>query len=93
MNNQDLMFDLLKQIQEKQSEHSEILVKVQADLEYHIKRTDLLEEQVNIQRDQIKAVEEPFKIASTTGKLIVKLATLFAAIFGVITGIKTFFHS
>lgn len=96
MNNQDLLFDLLKSIQNCQLEHSEILTKVQVDLEYHIKRTDLLEQQVELQKQdlnkRLEIIEEPFKIASGTGKLLLKLTTLFAALFGIWSGIKTFFY-
>lgn len=96
MDNQEIMFELLQKIQDNQLEQSEILVKVQSDLQYHIKRTDLLEQQVKLQElefdKRIGVIEEPFKLATISSKFILKGITILAAIFGIFTGIKNFFH-
>ena len=42
----DMIFKLLRSLDEKQDKQSETLARVEQDLKYHIKRTDLLEDAV-----------------------------------------------
>ena len=57
MNKDDLLYEIIDRIGQTQDSMREILVEMQVDLKYHIKRTDLLEEEVNILKSQ---VEVPF---------------------------------
>jgi len=43
MDRSDMIFELLKSLNDKQDKQSEVLTRVEADLNYHIRRTDLLE--------------------------------------------------
>lgn len=53
----NLTLDMLK----KQSEMGEDIKGIKVSLDYHIKRTDLLEEQVQIDREQLKKDLGPIK--------------------------------
>lgn len=46
MDKVDMIFELSKSLNDKQDKQSEVLTRVEADLKYHIKRTDLIEEKV-----------------------------------------------
>jgi hypothetical protein len=46
MDRSDMIFKLLTSLNDKQDKQSEVLTRVEADLKYHIKRTDLLEETI-----------------------------------------------
>ena len=47
MRKEDMLYDIIDRIGKTQDDMRELLVEIKADLKYHIKRTDLLEEQVN----------------------------------------------
>lgn len=44
MDKVDMIFELSKSLNDKQDKQSEVLTRVEADLKYHIHRTDLIEE-------------------------------------------------
>ena len=46
MDRTDMIFDLLKNLDEKLDDQGKSLTRVEADLKYHIRRTDLLEKTV-----------------------------------------------
>lgn len=46
MDVQQMLYDIVDRIGKTQDEMREILVEIQADLRYHIKRTDILEEEM-----------------------------------------------
>ena len=46
MDRSDMIFKLLKSLNDKQDNQSEVLTRVEADLKYHIKRTDIIEERI-----------------------------------------------
>ena len=60
-----MIFKLLKSLNDKQDHQSEVLTRVEADLKYHIKRTDQLEEKTN---------------GVITWKHIVKIVAVFASV-------------
>lgn len=47
MRPEDMLYDMIDRIGKTQDDMRELLVEIKTDLKYHIKRTDLLEEQVN----------------------------------------------
>lgn len=53
MRREDMMFEMLKSLNEKQDDQTKTLADVKADLKYHIKRTDLLEEAVSKKANKI----------------------------------------
>ena len=48
-----MIFELLKGLDSKQDKQSEVLTRVEADLKYHIRRTDLIEESLKGKADRI----------------------------------------
>lgn len=53
MDRSDMIFELLKGLDSKQDKQSEVLTRVEADLKYHIRRTDLIEESLKGKADRI----------------------------------------
>lgn len=53
MRRDDMIFEMLKSLNEKQDEQTKTLASVEADLKYHIYRTDLLEETVRAKANKI----------------------------------------
>lgn len=95
----DLIYDLVKTINEKQDQQSERLVKLELnsdrnteDLEHHIKRTDLLEAKLEKDVANLKAavdkrfeeLEQPKKSISFIGKIIVWAGGVAGGVIGVI---------
>ena len=82
MDENKMIYDLLKEVRENQKKHGEelqeqskCLVSVQHDLKYHIKRTDLLEDlhkdnQSKIEQGQkrLDKLEEPGKVSQYLSK-------------------------
>ena len=77
----DLIYDLVKEIDKKQDNQSERLAVLETisdrnanDLEKHIKRTDLLEESLEIEKKKVRAkfqeIEEPKKTAKNVGNFL-----------------------
>jgi hypothetical protein len=52
MDREDMIFHLVKSLDEKQDEQIKTLTRVEADLKYHIKRTDLLEDKVVVKMNK-----------------------------------------
>ena len=48
MQKEDMLYDIMDRVGKTQDAMRVILVEMQVDLKYHIKRTDLLEEQVRL---------------------------------------------
>jgi len=53
MDRSDMIFELLKGLDSKQDKQSEVLTRVEADLKYHIRRTDLIEESLKEKAERI----------------------------------------
>ena len=53
MDRSDMIFELLKGLDSKQDRQSEVLTSVEADLKYHIRRTDLIEESLKEKAERI----------------------------------------
>ena len=82
MDRSDMIFELLKSLNDKQDKQSEVLTRVEADLNYHIRRTDLLEGITNdIQYEVTRKIPLPSlkQIATVVGLVtaIVGLAVTF----------------
>lgn len=77
MNRIDMIFDLLKSLNEKQDEQSTILTRVEADLKYHIKRTDLIEESLKgkMGRPTLKQTATALGMLGTLVSIVVALVT------------------
>jgi hypothetical protein len=100
--NSEILFQMLKKIDEKQDIHTESLAKLEViselnreDLEIHIKRTNLLEDQVKQNREcicrRVEKLEAPGKVFKLVTSILLKLSTVLAAFFGVYTVIKNLF--
>ena len=81
MDTEKMLYDIIDRIGSTQDDMRDILVTMQVDLKYHIKRTDLLEEEVRL---LAKELEKPFPWK--------KIAIIVSAI-GTISGIVTKFIS
>lgn len=53
MDKDDLIYEIVDRIGKTQDSMRDILIEMKADLKYHIKRTDLLEEEVAILRERV----------------------------------------
>jgi len=53
MDKVDMIFELSKSLNDKQDKQSEVLTRVEADLKYHIKRTNLIERALDTKADKI----------------------------------------
>jgi len=81
MDTEKMLYDIIDRIGSTQDDMRNILVAMQVDLKYHIRRTDLLEEEVKILREEVRPL--PWKkiaaIISILGVVIgvaIKLITL-----------------
>lgn len=90
----DLIYDLVKGLDEKQNAQTEKLVRLESnvernseDLEHHIKRTDLLEESLNAQKkatnERFIKLEEPRTVIKSVGKFVVWVGSISGAIYGI----------
>ena len=57
MTPEEMLYDLTSKLLATQAEMRDVLVRMEADLKYHIERTDLLEEKVEILKAE---VQRPF---------------------------------
>ena len=56
-----MLYEIIDRIGQTQDQMREILVRMEMDLKYHIKRTDLLQEEVELLREAlISHVSKPF---------------------------------
>jgi hypothetical protein len=53
VNKDDLLYEIIDRVGKTQDAMKDILIEMKADLKYHIRRTDLLEEEVNILKERI----------------------------------------
>jgi len=74
MDTEKMLYDIIDRIGSTQDDMRNILVAMQVDLKYHIRRTDLLEEEVKILREEVRPL--PWK----------KIATIIS-ILGVVIGV------
>jgi len=74
MDTEQMLYEIIDRVGKTQDDMRDILVAMQADLKYHIKRTDLLEEQVELLRAEIR---QPFP-----WKPVAAIITTIAAIIG-----------
>lgn len=88
MDKTDLIYELVKTIDQKQDLQNDKLdcltldvARNTADIKYHIKRTNLLEELVKENAKEIIRVEAPQIFLRTLFKLIIGLGSFFAAIY------------
>lgn len=77
MDRSDMIFELLKSLNDKQDKQSETLNRVEADLRYHIKRTDLLEEII-----KSNAVELDKKITRPTIRQVAAFLGIISTLVG-----------
>lgn len=103
MDNSEVLYDLLKSLDGKQDVQLEKLVKLEvevsknsADLEHHIKRTDLLEEQLKLQKkavnERFKKIEEPRTTIKSVGKFLVWAGSIGAGLYGIYRGVLAIKH-
>ena len=96
-----MLFELLKKIDEKQDSHTEILAKLENnverntdDLHLHIKRTDLLEEQVELNKklleERLDKVEQPGKVVTSISSFVLKLSAVLAGTYAIVELFKKF---
>ncbi len=78
MKRDDMIFEMLKSLNEKQDEQTKTLASVEADLKYHIYRTDLLEKAVDDKANKIN-----WKLIGIVVGILASLAGI-AAKFGLI---------
>lgn len=99
MENSQILFEMLKKVDEKLDSHTETLARLEVmveknaeDIKYHIARTDLLEERIDIDKKYIESrldiLEEPSLVAKFLSNNIVKYCGLTAAVFGFIQILK-----
>lgn len=97
MDKLDLVYEIVKKIEEKQDFHTEQLYGLTVDvarntedIKYHIKRTNMLEELMEKNAKEIVRVEAPQIFLRTVFKLVLGLGSLAAAL-GAIYAIYRFF--
>jgi len=76
MDNNEMIFELLQSISNKQDKQGDAIARVESDLKYHIKRTDLLEGQVSL------------KANKTDYKKIAVIVGIISTTIGIITALK-----
>ena len=52
MDNNEMIFELLQSISNKQDKQGDAIARVEGDLKYHIHRTDLLEDSMKLKSDK-----------------------------------------
>ncbi len=78
---------LMQKILEKQIEMASDIGEIKSDLNYHVKRTDLLEESVSLAKQQLEVDLAPIKAHVLLLNTVLKLAGGLSIALGVITGI------
>lgn len=81
------LFEIIQEINDKLHSIDKTLVKQEEQLAYHIKRTDILEEQVSTMKKETDLVADHVTRLNTIGYVVLKL---FAAV-GVIASILASF--
>lgn len=54
MDTEKMLYDIIDRIGKTQDDTVKILAEIRVDLRYHIRRTDLLEEEVRLLREEIR---------------------------------------
>ena len=80
--------DEITSLSQKLDRHTEILGEIRSDLNYHIRRTDLLETTVKEQREEFKPVRRHVELVNSLAKVFMALVTIS----GVVAGILRLFH-
>lgn len=92
----DVIYDMVKEIDRKQDDMRESQIRMEEDVNYHIRRTDLLEEKMNLQKkatnERFKKLEEPKQVISGIKKALIWLGGIGTAVFGIYKGYETFKH-
>lgn len=103
MDKQELMYDLLKSIDNKQNAQLEKLIKLEVnvdrnseDLFEHIRRTDLLEEALDLQKKAVNErfvkLEEPRTTIKAVGKFVVWAGAIGGGLYGLYKGYLAIQH-
>ncbi len=101
MENSQILFEMLKKVDEKLDSHTDTLARLEvnvernsADLSHHIARTDLLEEQVELNKKsiekRIEVLEEPGIAKKFLSNKLVQLSGIATAVYGLINFVKSF---
>ena len=99
MENSEILFEMLNKLDSKLDSHTDTLARLETnverntlDLELHIKRTDLLEQQVELNKkcleDRIKVLEEPGQVSKFLSSNIIKYSGIIAAVYGIVNFLK-----
>lgn len=94
MDKLDIIYDMLKVVDAKQDEQTARQIRMEInigintdDLANHIKRTDLLEESLNLQKAAVNQrfmiLEEPRNTAKSLGKMIVWIGGIAGAAYSI----------
>ena len=95
MENSQILFEMLKKVDEKLDSHTDILARLEVNVEknrediaHHIARTDLLEEQVELNKKllekRIDILEEPGIAKKFLSSKFLQITGIASAIFGLI---------
>lgn len=95
MENSQILFDLLKKVDEKLDSHTDSLARLETqveqntrDLSHHIARTDLLEEQVELNKKSLEKrldiLEEPGIAKKFLSSKFLQFTGIASAIYGLI---------
>ena len=82
MTPEEMLYDIINRVGQTQDQMREILVRMEADLKYHIQRTDLLEDKVEILKAE---VQRPFPWKKVTA--IVAFGSAVVGFVSKITGL------
>ena len=99
MENSQILFEMLKKVDEKLDTHTESLTRLvvitdknREDIAHHIARTDLLEEQVKLNKEsleqRIEVLEQPGLIKKFLSSKLLQYSGIIAAIYGIINFCK-----
>ncbi len=99
MENSQILFEMLKKVDEKLDCHTDSLARLETqvvintdDLKFHIKRTELLEEQVELNKKSLESrldvLEQPGLAKQFLSNKIVQYSGIAAAIYGLINFLK-----
>ncbi len=99
MENSEILFEMLNKLDSKLDSHTDTLTRLEVkteenrkDINYHIKRTDLLEEQVKLNKkcleDRVKVLEEPGQVSKFLSSNIIKYSGIIAACYGIVNFVK-----
>lgn len=99
VDNSQILFEMLKKVDEKLDSHTETLARLEViteqnkeDIKYHIKRTDLLEEKVELNKKSIEkrleSLEQPSVVSKFLSSKLLQISGLTAAIYGLINFFK-----